>query len=1331
MIELLIALTFDDGRCSDLILRAPQGTSWHTVSQALRSQFPDQLSGRTQAWIRRSASFERIEPKTSPDEFNLQSGDHIVFSSSPDLVCEQPLSPSETTDKLAILGGYNFGDSTKFEHRDDVWFDYQASEFDQYGGSLLLRRTESDLTLRYAETSPGKHDVRGNGRPIDSGQVLELDVVVSIEETTRLGIVSVDHSESGWQNTESNYSLGRIAFHRQIGDFYGIEPPDASIDTDQSDPPRPQFPLISLLGSSTIAISSVILFDIADLRRLLFFATWPLLSLLGYLEQLVRARRESRSKSDAASRAQKVHASNWAAYISSERTRRLELYPDLTRLVDAAVRRSSLIWSRSPKVQGNFLRIRVGFTQYVHDMHDSHSCDERAELPLILSLNDRSILTIVADASERHTLLRFAGSLLFQILALHSPNDLTLHLLLGSDNPLLDTLKWSPHVSHTSGRRGWLDVPIREQSDDIADYISELEHEMTSPTPEGHRRLLVVDQLIAQSSPKHVGRLLELTDKDSISVIWLGASPPPYSDHEVTIVQANLAEYSVAGQRHSIAFVPDVPRMPLLRQATMRLSALTDAYASAGLSDLPTAPSLTDATEVPSQRDQLMHRWNELRWEYGVRCSVGVGERGPVFVDLVRQGPHALIGGQSGSGKSEVLTTILASLIADNSPARLSLLLVDYKGGATIDEFRHAPHCVGYLTDLQSDSIELHRFRVGLETAIKEREAYFARLNERRQGRDMESALRNRASDVPPFLVVLIDEFAELGAEDPGLLETLTRLARKGRSLGILMVLATQSPARAIPPEMRSNCNIFISLKVEDAGQSEAVLRSSIASTISSENPGRGFLRIGSGEICAFQAPHASESVQRTEGAEAVSVQPFFGKGTDYIVPSYSSSAPHRATQPQRELDVLLGNVELLADLYEPLETLCPDKLPVEIDMPELWWTEEPRHSLYLGELNDLDARKRRQLCPDLNEGGVLVCGGVRSGKTTALKTAILSCIAKAVGNPDVTPHVVMFSDDDSLRDLVRLQPIRFCGMVSNDEDIRDGLELLKVEVDDRIQAKASRDLQEEHGPIDYLEVPILVVVDDLDKLLRETGKYEHAQLQEELVSLISTGQSVGTRLVASSTTNPSRLPRVVRTLAPHWLLMEGLEPDGIQLLTGNRSAAKMLSSTVRRAGHAFFGRHEVQVARPPADWSKFETLLRDRHTGNGRVDQVAKQLSEFEQLRQRRPSLDIPARKTLVDSQLDGQAGAPLEEGPPDTDSTSIPASETTPEAVISCGPSIAEQGILEDNKDSGTYPNLEQDGPRGIESKNLRHVGANVVLTIVLGTFLILTIAVLAYHW
>ncbi|GAA2726197.1 FtsK/SpoIIIE domain-containing protein [Cellulomonas aerilata] len=286
---------------------------------------------------------------------------------------------------------------------------------------------------------------------------------------------------------------------------------------------------------------------------------------------------------------------------------------------------------------------------------------------------------------------------------------------------------------------------------------------------------------------------------------------------------------------------------------------------------LPRAVALADLPGIPlPDEGAVLAAWEGAhgRRPGGLTAHLGAGADGPVLLDLVQDGPHALVAGTTGAGKSELLQTWVLSLALTCSPAALAILLVDYKGGAGLGACMRLPHVVGQVTDL--DPSLAQRALTGLRAELRRRERLLAA-----HGAPDLASLRDRApQEAPPSLLVVVDEFRALLDDLPGFVPGLLRVAAQGRSLGVHLLLATQRPGGAVGPDLRANLAVRVCLRVTDAADSLDVLDVPDAARIPPGLPGRALLRRGPGvpeplqvALADARPSTAAEPVRRVVGA--------------------------------------------------------------------------------------------------------------------------------------------------------------------------------------------------------------------------------------------------------------------------------------------------------------------------------------------------------------------------------------------------------------------------------------------------------------------------------
>lgn len=323
---------------------------------------------------------------------------------------------------------------------------------------------------------------------------------------------------------------------------------------------------------------------------------------------------------------------------------------------------------------------------------------------------------------------------------------------------------------------------------------------------------------------------------------------------------------------------------------------------------------------------------SECGWKRGgkdLMVEVGMAADGPVTIDLVKDGPHALVAGTTGSGKSEFLITWILQLALTFSPEAVNFVLCDFKGGAAFGPLANLPHTVGVLTNLEVSKTT--RALSSLQAELRRRQRLLAKL----PAKDYENALRKNPQQVPPRLIVVVDEFRELAISHPKLLEQLVSIATLGRSLGVHLILATQKPTGIVDSQIKANTNLRVCLRVLEGADAADVIGTNAGANLPAI-AGRGLLVSETTQLVQFYyCPNPQEVVEKTR----------------------------RKFQKS-----------LLNQPFRPWKDPLPEKLIL------------PNEGGFLVGLADYPQQQSQQWLKWDPTDPVLVVGTSRSGKTTALK---------------------------------------------------------------------------------------------------------------------------------------------------------------------------------------------------------------------------------------------------------------------------------------------------------------------------------------------------------
>ncbi len=301
------------------------------------------------------------------------------------------------------------------------------------------------------------------------------------------------------------------------------------------------------------------------------------------------------------------------------------------------------------------------------------------------------------------------------------------------------------------------------------------------------------------------------------------------------------------------------PGFASTRQATVFAETLASAAGSA------TDRTDDDTAVLPPRVDFSSLPQDASSGAASLAACLGVGPGGPETLDLVADGPHAVVGGTTGSGKSELLVTWVLAIAATHGPDAVTFLLVDFKGGAAFAPLRGLPHVVGTVTDL--DDPAAARALESLTAELRHREAYLA-------DRGARSIQELAVGHGLARLVIVVDEFAALTSGFPALHELFADLASRGRSLGVHLILCTQRPAGSVRDAVLANCTLRVSLRVNNRADSVAVIGAPDAAELPRNPAGRAFISCGEGprlvQLALAGAPDADRIARRWHPAPPV-----------------------------------------------------------------------------------------------------------------------------------------------------------------------------------------------------------------------------------------------------------------------------------------------------------------------------------------------------------------------------------------------------------------------------------------------------------------------------
>jgi S-DNA-T family DNA segregation ATPase FtsK/SpoIIIE len=867
-------------------------------------------------------------------------------------------------------------------------------------------------------------------------------------------------------------------------------------------------------------------------RMALFAVISPAMALANWIEDRRRTHAGLRRSADALRHELAAFQDRLMAAIRAEERLRRRAHPDLGELAGRVARRDGRLWERR-RHHADLLELAVGsaclpwtptlatgpdgpapeVTQMIEDFGVLH------DVPVTVAPKSGSVIGIAGGDPVRRAVAR---SLLVQAVVLHGPADLRVWIV-ADDTRRWDWAKWLPHamIDTSTGRRR-LATAAAESALVLGDFGrgAGAADRRNAPMTDQPADLLIADV----DDPADPGRdaVREAIDRAAAgagSVIALAASVAQLPSRCAVVIDVapdGAATLRIPDRGIRIdAIAPWHLSADAARRTARRMAAIADPEVASAGADLPAQVRLVDLIDLPERSaNDITQRWARSR-AADPSVPVGVGAGGHLELSLVRDGPHALLAGTTGSGKSEFLRSLVASMAATSSPEDLTFVLVDYKGGSAFDICARLPHTVGLVTDL--DGHLARRALSCLEAELQYREEQLRTVG----AADLAAYRSSRPSHPLPRLFVVVDEFAALANELPDFMTSLIDIAQRGRSLGVHLLLATQRPQGVINDQIRANTNLRIALRVQDAADSVDVIGGREAAGIGRSQPGRGFVRLGAGDVQPFQA--ASVTGPST-GLAPPRLVPFVFAHEQPLGP-----APVVDADAPSDLDVLVSAIVAANEQLgiAPPRRPWPDPLPDTLLASELGPANSPNRATY--GLADEPGRQRQVPATwSLADGNLLLVGVTGSGTTTALASMAIGLARSS--EPDALHLYVLDFDDQALAPLAGLPHTGgYVGAAERERQVRL-IRMLQGEIDRR-RRLAAADLAA------LTTVPtVVLLIDNYAGFASSFDDPADLAIKSGLGRVIADGPGVGIVSIVAAK-QPVDVPAQVSSLIPARLL--------------------------------------------------------------------------------------------------------------------------------------------------------------------------------------------------
>lgn len=837
-------------------------------------------------------------------------------------------------------------------------------------------------------------------------------------------------------------------------------------------------------------------------------------------------------------------------------------YPNVTEIRDMAVQVNHRIYEKT-MLHHDFLTYRVGtgradtsFEIQFSDEEFSQKKDELVELGRelrrrYLSLDDVPITTDLMNGpvgyiGQRSLVLEQLQLLVAQTSLFHSYYDLQfITIFPEEEKKQWDWMRWLPHASvRDINVRGFVyhersrDQVLNSLYQILKDRKLKIEEKGSSSEKiyfAPHYVVIITDEKLILD---HV--IMELFNEDptelGVSLIFVQDVMQSLPEHVKTVIdirdakQGNiiLEQGELVNRKFKLDHFPEGFQKEEITRALAPLNHLQNLKNS-----IPESVTFLEMYGVEKISElNITGRWTKNAAHKSLAVPLGLrGKEDIVNLNLHEKahGPHGLIAGTTGSGKSEIIQSYILSLAVNFHPYEVAFLLIDYKGGGMANLFKNLPHLLGTITNL--DGAQSMRALASIKAELKKRQRLFGENDVNHINQYHKLYKEGSVEEPMPHLFLISDEFAELKAEQPDFMKELVSTARIGRSLGIHLILATQKPSGVVDDQIWSNSKFKLALKVQNTSDSNEILKTPDAAEITL--PGRAYLQVGNNEIYElFQSAWSgADYVENRDDQEQLdaTIYAINELGQYEILSEDLSGLAHKSpvTTVPTELDAVIDYIHdytetaQIAPLPRPWLPPLPDKIFLQdlhpVHFKEAWLQEKKPLQATVGLLDRPELQAQTPLTLDVSKDGhVAVFSSPGYGKSTFLQTLVVDLARQH--NPE---HLHVYLLDFGTNGLMPLKQFpQVADVIMLDQREKCEKFLRRIEE----QLKYRKQLLSQYGvaSIDMYEkaskevLPSIVIIVDNYDAVRES---EFVDEFERLVTqIVREGAAVGIHVLITAT---------------------------------------------------------------------------------------------------------------------------------------------------------------------------------------------------------------------
>ena len=1025
------------------------------------------------------------------------------------------------------------------------------------------------------------------------------------------------HSRYDFYKDYPEYHRSPRIIYRSSEDKILINPPGA-------EPQKPSDELLKLIMPPLIMVGVTLLITIFQPRGLYIIATVSMsvvsviFSVQGFFKNRKKYKEDKKERVELYHLYLKDKAKDLEQLSRKQREGMFYHFPAIEDLTKMVKRYDSRIYEKTP-LHFDFLAYRLGLGKVPTSYELKYGQEERSgkkdaleeegyalfqahqkidNLPIVASLNRGP----VGYVGPRPIVLEQLQLLVAQLAVFHSYHDLTIiPIIPEEEKENWDWMRWLPHATlqDMNVRSFVYNQRTRDQVLNSLNQILKLrkaqkEEEKANDTKifHPHYVVLITDETLILD---HV--IMEFFREDptelGCSIIYVADVLSSLSENIQTVI-------SIKDRNQGQLLLQE----GVLRELDFQLDHFPEDYdkeaISRGLaplkhiqqlkSSIPDSVTFLEMYQAETFNDlKVLSRWESHAPYQSLAVPIGLrGKDDLVYLNLHEKahGPHGLIAGTTGSGKSETIQSYILSLAVNFHPHDVAFLLIDYKGGGMANLFKDLPHLLGTITNL--DGAQSMRALASINAEIHRRERLFGQYGVNHINQYQKKFKLGEATEPLPHLFLISDEFAELKVNQPDFIKELVSIARVGRSLGVHLILATQKPSGVVDDQIWSNSRFKLALKVADRGDSMEMLRTADAAEIT--QTGRAYLQVGNNEVYElFQTAWSGADYQPEKDQLGIEDHTIYliNELGQYEVLNQDLSGLDMAEEIKEvptELDVIVQEInhlhqqEGIAAVAQPW--LPPLKERITLDemdkvVPIEAWQKRTAPSVLIGVADIPQAQKQEAVAIDLSkDGNILLYGSPGTGKTTFLQTAAMD-LARKQSPENLTMYLLDFGTN-GLAPLTQLPHVADSLLLDQTEKIQKFIRIINRELDRR------KKLLSEHGVGTialYREVtgkqePTMVILMDSYESMKDEP-YE-TDLFKLFMRISREGLSIGVHLIITA----SRQNNLRAQLYSNFKHQLTLPRNDISEVRGIVGATPLAATMEDIKGRALMKRDEVDVVQ-------------------------------------------------------------------------------------------------------------------------------------------------------